>query len=126
MLGRKVTGLGLLSTLVLFVLSLTLFLPLSSCVKNQDSTAVVTIVDSISGKPCAGYSVSLKYNVATSGKTNTVATQTTDGTGTTTFTFKNPAIYDVDVTTPSGAPTFDVGIIKLVQGGSVSQTYIFR
>ena len=124
MLGRKVTGLGLVSTLVLLALSLTLFLPLSSCVKNQDSSCAITITDSVTGGPLAAASVALTYNVSTSGKTNTVATQTTDGTGTTHFTFKNPAIYDVDVTW--GGRTFDVGIIKLVQGGSVSQSYIFR
>lgn len=126
MLGRKVTGLGLFCSLALVALSLTLILPMSSCVKNQDSTCTITVIDSIKGNPIPGDTVILTYNVTTPGRTNYRTAQITDGTGSTTFTFKNPAIYDVDVKNPSSGLTFDVGIIKLVQGGSVSQTYTWR
>ena len=129
MLGKKIKKLGLFRTIVLAGLALTFILPLSSCVKNQDCTAVLTIIDSCCGKPHAAYTIALKYNINTTGKTNTVATLNTDGTGTATFTFKNPAIYDVDVTqtfAPGAGTAFTVGIIKLQQGSSVAQTYVFK
>jgi hypothetical protein len=125
MLGRKVTGLGLFCSLVLVALSITLILPLSSCVKNQTCTAVIIITDSVTGGPKAGYSIDLTYNITSPNRTNNYGT--TDGTGTCTFTFPNPAIYDVLVSpTKGGSPTFDVGIIKLVQGQSVTQTFVWR
>ncbi len=124
MLGKKIKKVGLLSTLILSGLLLSFLYSLPSCQKNMDCKAVITILDTLS-RPCANAAVSLQYNTVSAGpQTTTVTTQNTDGTGTTTFIFKEPAIYDVDVTYKGKRDT--LGIIKLVQGSTVSQTFTFR
>jgi hypothetical protein len=99
---------------------------ISSCQKNMDCTAVITIVDSTSRhNPISKATVSLQYNVVTPGKTNSVATQTTNSNGVATFVFKEPAIWDVNVTFQAITDTLSPPI-KLIPGSTVSQTYTFQ
>jgi len=116
--------LGFLGFLLLTAILFGFLFSLPSCQKNTDCKANLTILDT-TGKPCANATVSLQYNVvAMPPQTNTVTSEITDQTGTADFTFKEPAIYDVDVTYKGKRDT--LGIIKLVQSTTVTQTYTFR
>ncbi len=124
MQGKSTRGVTLLSYVLLSGLALTALWSLDSCQKNTDCGAQVTIVDTL-GHPCVGALVSLQYNsTVTPPQTITRNFGTTNSSGTVTYNFKDPAIYDVDVTYTSKTDT--LGIIKLSIGGTVSQTYTFR
>ena len=124
MVLKKIKGYQLLAALILGFMAITLLFPLSSCEKNGDCTAVITIVDSVKGLPLPNAAVTLTYLVPSTGKTNISNSQNTDGGGSTTFVIKLQAIYDVVVI--YGGRKFTVGIIKLEPGQTVSQTYTFK
>lgn len=124
MLVKKTTIYKLLSTIIALVaLTIGLISPLSSCRKNTDCTAVVTVVDSV-GATLSGASVRLYYDPK-NGKGFVESTQSTDGSGKTTFVFKLQAIFDVDVT-HSGNTATKAGIVTLQPGSSVSKTITFK
>jgi hypothetical protein len=122
---KSTGGIALLSYILLSGLALSALWSLNSCQKNTNCVAIVKIVDT-AGNPCAGALVSLQYNiVVTPPQTITRNLGTTDQTGTVQYTFKDPAIYDVDVTYHSKTDTLNPPI-KLQIGGTVSQTYTFK
>lgn len=123
MILKKIKVYYLLSTLVLGALAAIVISPLSSCQKNSDCTAVITVIDTV-GAPLAGASVRLYYDPK-NGKTPIESTQATDGSGKTTFVFKLQAIFDVDVTY-LGKTAVKAGIVTLQPGSSVSKTITFK
>ncbi len=123
MLLKKINAFHLLSVIVLGLLAFTFVFPLSSCQKNSDCTAVVTIIDTV-GTPLASASVRLYYDPK-NGKKFVESTQATDGSGKTTFVFKLQAIFDVDVTY-GGKTAVKAGIVTLQPGSSVSKTITFK
>src|SRR5271166_5588141 len=92
-----------------------------SCSKNQNCTAVVSIIDT-GGNPVAGATVTLfktnvtQYNGVTA---NVTQTQISDGSGSTTFTFALPAVLDITATTTTKSGK---GEISLQVGETVTQT----
>lgn len=121
MLFKKFKAYYLLASIILGAVAFTF--PLSSCQKNSDCTAVVTIVDTV-GTHLSGASVRLYYDPK-NGKGFVQSTQTTDGSGKTTFVFKLQAIFDVDVTY-GGKTAVKAGIVTLDPGNSVSKTITFK
>lgn len=98
---------------------------LSSCSKNAECTAVITVVDT-AAKPLSGASVKLYYAPpAGSSATPVTTVQSTDGSGKTTFVFKLQAIFDIDVTY-TGTTATKVGVIKLEPGETVNKTVVFK
>ncbi len=94
----------------------------TSCQKNTDCKLIITTVDSV-GNSLANASVKLYANVKTStGSTveaDLKAEGVSDGAGTSSYTFKLPAILDVKgiLGNKSG-----VGIVKLEEGKTVEKT----
>lgn len=111
--------------LKLFLASLSLGLVVlafnSSCQKKTDCKLIVTTHDS-AGNAIGGATVKLFANVKTaSGSTveaDLKAEGVSDGGGTSTYTFKLPAILDVKVV--SGTKT-GIGIVKLEEGKTVEK-----
>ena len=93
----------------------------SSCKKKTDCKVIVTTLDS-AGNVLSGATVKLYANVKTSSgatiEANLKAESVSDGVGTSTFTFKLPAILDVKAVygTKKG-----IGIIKLEEGETVEK-----
>lgn len=123
MLYKKIKLHFLFTALVLTTLAFTFISPLSSCQKNSECTAVITVVDTV-GSTLSGASVRLYYDPK-NGKGFVESTQSTDGSGKTTFVFKLQAIFDVDVTY-SGKTASKAGIVTLQPGSSVSKTITFK
>lgn len=99
----------------------------SSCEKKTDCKLKITTVDA-AGMPIANIKVKLYANVKTaSGSTveaDLKAEGVSDGSGTSTYTFKLPAILDIRaIGTNSMVGT---GIIKLEEGKSVDKTVIVK
>lgn len=98
-----------------------------SC-KSEDQTCTVVIrVVRANGGPATSAKVKLTSNWGLSQKgeiadylSNSENTKLTDGDGSATFTFKNPAILDVEVTHISYGNASD--LIKLEPGETVSKT----
>ncbi len=94
----------------------------SSCEKKTDCKLTVITVDSL-GAPLAGVSVKLLANVKTSSgatvEADLKAEGVSDASGTSTYTFKLPAILDINaaIGTKKG-----VAIIKLEEGKTVDKT----
>lgn len=105
----------------LLVASLTVVLS-SSCEKKTDCKLTVITVDSL-GKPLAGVKIKLFANVKTStGATveaDLKAEGISDADGTSNYTFKLPAILDINASI--GAKK-GVAIIKLEEGKAVDKT----
>ncbi|MBP8033435.1 MAG: hypothetical protein KAZ71_02495 [Bacteroidia bacterium] len=93
----------------------------SSCQKKTDCKLIVTIHDSV-GNAVSAATVKLFANVKTaSGSTveaDLKAEGVSDGGGTSTYTFKLPAILDVKVV--AGTKT-GIGIVKLEEGKTVEK-----
>ena len=96
----------------------------SSCQKDTQCNANVTIVDT-AARPRSGVSVQLGYNGTTPGRTTISVTQITDITGTTQFSFKLPAVYDVNLTY-GGRTDSAVGNVRLAVGSTVNYTFTWR
>lgn len=102
-----------------------LFTGLSSCKKEDQTSTLVVKVVRASGSPLSGARVKITSKQAqTSGKGEMAdylpKTALTDGAGLSTFTFKYPAILDVEVTHVSfPVPTED--LIKLEPGETVQK-----
>jgi hypothetical protein len=92
----------------------------SSCSKNTDCTATITVIDSV-GKPVAGAVVKLYANITPPGQVQ--AQGNTDGGGNVNFTFKLPAIFDILATQGSRKGS---GLIQLNVGGGASATVTIK
>ncbi len=101
-----------------------------SCQKNTDCIAVVRCQDA-SGNAVDAADVILYAEVKNSaGVTYTAditATSPSDNAGVVSFTFKLPAIYDIQATKTIGTKTLTgIGIIKLEEGTTVEETVTLR
>jgi len=123
MILNKIKAYYLLSSFIIVALVATIISPLTSCQKNSDCTAVITVIDSV-GATLSGASVRLYFD-SKNGKGFIESTQVTDGSGNTTFVFKLQAIFDVDVTY-KGKTAAKAGIVTLQPGSSVSKTVTFK
>jgi hypothetical protein len=98
----------------------------SSCEKQTDCKANITVTDSTGGG--AGNIPVLLFATVKTANNNTVtadlkAEGVTDGSGQVSFTFKLPAIYDIRATKTVGSKTLvATGIIKLEEGKGVDKT----
>ena len=108
----------LIGTLALGLITLALG---SSCQKNTDCKLIVKTHDSL-GNALAGVTVKLYANVKTStGSTveaDLKAEGVSDGSGSSSFTFKLPAILDIKAVFGSKK---GVGIVKLEEGKTVEK-----
>ena len=91
----------------------------SSCSQNTNCTAVITVKD-VSGNPVSQATVKLYANIPNATVSSTTLT---DGSGTTSVTFPNPAIFDIKVTYGSKSGT---GIIQLDIGQTNNATVIIQ
>lgn len=111
---------------VSLILSLVTLTFNSSCVKKTDCKLIITTHDQ-NGNAVGGATVKLYANVKTpSGSTveaDLKAEGISDGGGTSTYTFKLPAILDVKAV--AGSAT-GVGIVKLEEGKTVSKDIIVK
>lgn len=104
--------------LVVFAWSLT-----TSCQKQTDCKLMVTTVDT-AGRPVASAKIKLYANVKTS--TGTIveadlkAEGVSDANGSSSYTFKLPAILDIRATGSTGK--VGTGIIKLEEGKTVEKS----
>lgn len=98
----------------------------SSCQKKTDCKLIITTHDSL-GNALGGATVKLYANVKTaSGSTveaDLKAEGISDGGGTSTYTFKLPAILDVKVTAGSKK---GVAIVKLEEGKTVEKVVVVK
>ena len=99
----------------------------TSCQKNTDCKLIVTTHDS-GGLVLSGATVKLYANVKTaSGATveaDLKAEGVSDGGGTSSYTFKLPAILDIKAISVGGKK--GVAIIKLEEGKTVTKTVIVK
>lgn len=93
----------------------------SSCKKDTDCTAVITVVDTTGGSPVPGATIRVYSELGTLQE----QTLTADSRGTATFVFKYQAILDIEATHPD-YPSPAKGIIKLEPGETVNQTVEFK
>lgn len=98
----------------------------SSCKKETDCTAVITVLDTIGGSPVAGATIRVFSELGTLQE----ETLTADSRGQATFVFKHQAILDITAWHPDYevSPTeLDTakGIVKLEPGETVNQTVEF-
>lgn len=98
----------------------------SSCQKNTDCKLIVTTHDSV-GNALGGATVKLYANVKTSSgatvEADLKAEGVSDGGGTSSYTFKLPAILDIKAVAGSKA---GIGIIKLEEGKTVTKTVVLK
>lgn len=117
-----------MKSVIRFVCSLLLILLvglLGSCQKETDCVAVIKCQDSL-GRAVGNATVFLYAKVKNSaGVTYTAditATSPSDDAGEVRFTFKLPAIYDIEATKSSGTKSIKgIGIIKLEEGNTVEK-----
>lgn len=93
----------------------------SSCKKETDCTAVITVLDTTGGVPVSGALIRLYSELGTLQEETLVS----DSRGQATFVFKHQAILDIAATHPS-YPDTAKGIIKLEPGETVNQTVEFK
>ncbi|MEO6883974.1 MAG: hypothetical protein ABI199_08110 [Bacteroidia bacterium] len=91
----------------------------SSCSQNTNCTAVVSVTDTL-GRPVSQATVKLYANIPGAAVTSTTLT---DGSGKTSVTFKNPAIFDITATQGTKTGT---GIIQLNIGETTNTTVIIK
>ena len=110
--------------LPLFFIVAFAFIFSSSCKKNKDCDAVITVLNGTTGARIYGATVHM-YPPPSQNPTLDMQNQTgiTDAAGTVSFTFKLPAILQADGTAPSSY-NLKVGgaLVKLEEGKSVSKT----
>ena len=98
----------------------------SSCQKNTDCKLILKTHDSL-GNALPGVTVKLYANVKTSSgstvEADLKAEGVTDGSGSSSFTFKLPAILDIKAVV--GAKK-GVGIVKLVEGKTVEKIVVVK
>jgi len=96
---------------------------LASCEKKTDCKLVIKTVDA-AGMPLGGTAVKLYANVKTSSgatvEADLKASGVSDGAGSSSYTFKLPAILDVKAT--GTGSLVGVGIVKLEEGKTVEKT----
>ena len=98
----------------------------SSCQKNTDCKLIITTHDAL-GNAVSGATVKLYANVKTSSgatvEADLKAEGQSDGGGSSSYTFKLPAILDIKATS-SGLS--GVGIIKLEEGKTVTKDVVLK
>lgn len=114
----------LLVALILGILAFASVNTLSSCRKNKDCTAVITVIDT-AGAVLNNASVRLYYDPNNGNQKFIETTQATDASGKTTFVFKLQAIFDTDITY-GGKTAKKAGIVMLEPGSTVSKTFTFK
>jgi hypothetical protein len=110
------------SVALLFFLSLVFISP--SCKRNKECRAVVTVMDGAKNIPVYGATVHLHIpNTTTGNLSEQNQKEVTDASGIASFTFKLPALLQVDVTPlASSGVKAGSGQIKLEEGKKVSTT----
>jgi hypothetical protein len=107
-------------------LGLTVLLSTTSCEKKTDCKLIITTHD-VSGNVVGGVTVKLYANVKTpSGSTveaDLKAEGVSDASGTSTYTFKLPAILDVKAVSGS---LQGIGIVKLEEGKTVTKDIVIK
>jgi len=103
------------STALFAMILMAMSLLQTSCAKETDCSAVVTVLDTVA-TPIVGATVRLDYQ----GGGLQSDQQTTDASGRASFTFKYEAVLDITVTHPQHPTT--TGIIKLEAGRTVNET----
>ena len=89
----------------------------TSCKKETDCTAIITVHDTI-GQPLAGAKIRLYSSLANANLQD--QTLTSDSKGEATFVFKHQAILDITVTHDSLGTA--EGVVKLEPGETVRET----
>lgn len=99
----------------------------SSCKKNKDCKATITVLHS-SGLPYVSATVTMSPTQPTGpqGQTNLatqIQTGVTDGSGSVSFTFKLPAILNASVADTSASASFPIvtGLVKLEESKTVEK-----
>jgi len=115
---------------LLIVLGFSLPIFWQSCQKDTECKLVVNVVDTLS-KPLSGVIVNVGNNHLSSSKPSLSLSQTTDKSGSTTFAYKLPAIYDVNLTYTIPHTTITktdsgVGSVHLMEGQTINATFTFR
>ncbi len=115
-----------INALVLPVLCLSLIIGISSCKKSGPAEAVITVHNSI-GNPVAGAIVVLRQdsvvNPTTGIKASVIQQNTTDFSGTASFSFELEAVLNVEVS----KDTLKIrDFIKLEQNDIVAKTVILK
>lgn len=118
------------SILVLFlsVVAVALFSVYTSCKKNTDCTAIISVIDGNTNMPIPSCSVAVHPTQGTNTLTIQGQVGITDGSGSASFTFKLPAILSIDVGAPPPPTTYTVssctqcGLVKLEIGKTVNKT----
>lgn len=97
----------------------------SSCKKETDCTAVITVLDT-AGLPVSGASIKLFSTLATTNSQLQEQTLTADSKGEATFVFKHQAILDIAATHITLFPGDTAkGLVKLEPGQTVKETVEF-
>ncbi len=92
----------------------------TSCKKDQNCYATLTVVDTLNA-PVQAATVKLNCQQCNPPGSLQEQTGTTDASGKVSFTFRLPAILDVYITHPLHQPF--QGILKLEEGKTVEKTY---
>lgn len=126
-----------LITFSLFLFSVIVFSAIavtqSSCAKNTDCTVDIYVVDTTGNSgvqiPVVGASVKLYANINPPGQVQ--ATGTTDNSGHVHFTFKLPAIFDIQASGTVTVATVPIamkgtGLVQLNVGGNATATVLIH
>jgi hypothetical protein len=92
----------------------------TSCKKETECTAIITVLNNSTGAPIVGATVVLDCQSCVGTGNLQTDQQTTDASGKTEHVFQYPAVLDVHITFQS--TTVD-GIIKLEEGETVNKTF---
>ena len=109
---------SLLSVFALLVVFAAIFS--SSCHRNKVCYAVINVIDDSTGAPVAGAVVHMYPPPTSANLAIQDQTQSTDGSGSVSFTFKLPAILRADVT--GNFKGNGTSLVKLEEGKQVSKT----
>lgn len=98
----------------------------SSCKKNKDCKATITVTDASTGAPVLNVAVTMAPSQSAPQGNLTIQTQTgtTDGSGSVSFTFTLPAILEASVTPPAPYTTCTTcpALVKLEEGKTVTKS----
>jgi hypothetical protein len=110
----------------IFSLTAVLITSLGSCHKDEDTVAIITVVDSL-GNPVPSASVTLHQdqviNPTTGAQANVRVTQLTGSAGTAEFIFDLEAYLNIDAVK---GPYSGQAFVRLKQNETVSQTVVIR
>jgi hypothetical protein len=113
-----------LKSIILFTVLAMLSTQFTSCKKKDETCVLLVRVVRLDGTPLSGANVKVTSNYATINGTlpsYLPAVKLTDASGMAEFTFKLPAILDIEVTSIFGTGQ---DLVKLVPGETVSKTVV--